>query len=281
LTEGQMVEPVISTGATSSPMVQDVSSSGAIVDGEVLVRNGETITREHADRAESAGVLAQLVASAGGSSLSGLGERAQSTGAGLQDKAEQAAIGKMAGTYVEAEDGSILVAPGQMITEATMERARIHGKEKAVIASVAAGETKARVQTGVATAREAAGGFMETVREKFHDLTGAASERKADYDAKREQDAINNALGRPVTRVILAPDDTVILNTGDLVTHRAVEHARSEGVLEMILDSVSTAEPDITPEMLRARDSGTDALPSQQQPTGGPITATIAPDASS
>jgi hypothetical protein len=72
--------------------------------------------------------------------------------------------------------------------------------------------------------------------------------------------------------VILDQSDNVILNTGDLITHAAVDHARTAGVLEILLDSVYTADPEITPEMLRAREPGQDALPTQAQPTGGPIT---------
>ena len=86
---------------------------------------------------------------------------------------------------------------------------------------------------------------------------------------------IKDAVGRPVTRVILAPDDTIILNTGDIITNKAIEEARRVNYVDMILDSVYDTEPDITPEMMRAKGEGDATLATQAEPTGGPITATV------
>ena len=123
--------------------------------------------------------------------------------------------------------------------------------------------------------------MWDTIKEKVADFTGAAQEKKAEYDAQAEQNKINNALGRPTTRVILDQSDNVILNTGDLITHAAVNQACTAGVLDILLDSVYTADPEITPEMLRASEPGEAALPTQAQPSGGPITATISPESPS
>ena len=72
----------------------DVTAKGEVVDGEVLVRTGETITREHADRAEQAGILHALVVSAAGSTGPATAVSDKLAGAG--QNAEEAAIGKSA-----------------------------------------------------------------------------------------------------------------------------------------------------------------------------------------
>ena len=83
----------------------DVSSTGEPVDGEVLVRKGETITAEHADRAIAADILGSLVLAAGGGSVVGaydaskerVGDLAGEHGSNAQTRAEEAAIGKPCG----------------------------------------------------------------------------------------------------------------------------------------------------------------------------------------
>ena len=136
-------------------------------------------------------------------------------------------------------------------------------------------------QNMAASAKEGAESLWETVKEKTAEWTGMAQEKKAEYDQAAEQSKINNALGRPTTRVILDKSDNIILNTGDLITHAAVESSRQAGVLEVLLDSVYTADPEITPEMMRAKEKGEAALDSQAQPSGGPITATVSPETQS
>ncbi len=51
------------------------------------------------------------------------------------------------------------------------------------------------------------------------------------------------ALGRPVTRVILDQDDNVILNTGEIITNRAIQLSREADVLDILVDSVYTERP--------------------------------------
>ncbi|MDF2441774.1 MAG: hypothetical protein JWN98_2758, partial [Abditibacteriota bacterium] len=269
-------------GVPTPAATTDLSSSGEIVNGEVLVRAGEPITLMHANRAETAGVLHQLVLAAGGTTAGGaldaVKEKLSGATTAASDNAEEAAIGKPAAREVTAPDGSILIAPGMIVTREIMERARLYHKEREVVASAGLGAASERVSTGVGTVKDGAANLWDTVKQKASELTGAAHEKKAEYDAQAEQARINNALGRPVTRVILDQQDNVILNTGDLITHAAINQAREAEVLEVLFDSVYTADPEITPEMLRAREPGEAALPTQAQPTGGPITATVAPD---
>ena len=44
-----------------------------------------------------------------------------------------------------------------------------------------------------------------------------------------------------MTRVVSAPDDTVILNVGELVTNKAGEMARGAGVLDILITSSDTS----------------------------------------
>jgi uncharacterized protein YrrD len=274
----------------------DVTSSGEVVAGEVLVRAGETITAQHADRAAGMGVLHQLVSAAvggaaseavaaGRETVSGAaatgGAHAGNAGASLQQKTEAAAIGKPAAQEVNADDGTTLVAEGQIVTQAILDNARLHGKEKEVIAVAGLGAVSQSAQQFGDSASQAAGNLWESAKQKVEELTHSAHAKKNEYDQAAEQAKINHALGRPTTRVILDRNDDVILNTGDIITHAAVERARSAGVLPVLLDSVYDEIPEITPEMMRAQNKGQAALDDQQEPDGGPITATVAPEVES
>ena len=91
------------------------------------------------------------------------------------------------------------------------------------------------------------------VKEK---MTGYTS--RTDSEAEGRQ--IKYALGRPVTRVILDEDDNVILNVGEIITHKAIERARAAGALDMLLESVYDREPDIRNEEMRASEPGDASL---------------------
>jgi hypothetical protein len=75
-----------------------------------------------------------------------------------------------------------------------------------------------------------------------------------------EDKQIKAALGRPVTRVILGPEDEVILNVGELITRQALASARQAQVLDLLLNSVYTEKPRLSLEDLRAPQAGTAAL---------------------
>ena len=266
----------------------DISSSGEVVDGEVLVRKGETITAEHADRAINAGVLAKLVASAGAGHAQDSGAKGKAQGAldtakektqgalgSAQQSAEEAAIGKPSAFEIDAPDGSVIVAPGQIVTRDILARADRHGKKAQVISAAGAGAVSEGAQHAYGEAKEVAGDVWDTIKEKTQQLIGYSKEKKHEYDEATLDKKIKDAVGRPVTRVILAPDDTIILNTGDIITNKAIKEAEAVGYVDMILDSVYDTEPEITPEMMRAQGEGDAALATQPQPTGGPITATV------
>lgn len=298
--------PSVTDGAT---LVKDTTSPGTVAlattvtpkeHGPLLVAQGDTITSAQADQAETAGILHALVLAAGGALASStyegakdkvsgatsgvLGTVQEKTG-GVQQNAEEAAIGKQAGTEVNLPNGSTLLAPGMIVTREIMDAATTYGKDKEVIASAGIGSASQGAQNAAATVQEKAGGLWDAIKGKTAELTGAATgaahDKKEEYDAVTEKRAIDNALGRPVTRVILAQDDSIILNTGDLITHKAIDQARRNDVLDVLVGSVYDEAPDITPEMMRVEGKGTAALASQQEPTRGPITATVSPETQS
>ncbi len=275
---------------TTPAMATDVSSTGEVVSGEVLVRQSEIITAEHADRAIATGILGSLVAAVAQGSVSsaydsastsvssavGSAQNGTSTTIAQADGTlESAAIGKPSAREVVAPDGSVLVAPGQIITQPILDRADIYGKKGEVIAAAGLGATSVAAQDAYAQAKTAASSAWTTVKEAVVGLTGSAQDKKAEYDAGAQDKKIKNAVGRPVTRVILAKDDSVILNTGDIITNKAVEQSRASGVLDILLDSVYDQSPDITPEMLRVQGKGDAALETQIEPTNEPVPATV------
>lgn len=241
--------PVTASSAASGTWVEPAAAA-------ILVRKGEIITHEHANRAEAAGILHQLVlaatSGAAGAAYSAGAEQVSNAGASAQEQARAAAIGKPAGRDVMAPDGTVIVAPGMIITRAMLDHAQAVGRENEVIAAAGVG-TAAQ---GTHAVKEGASNLWDTIKQKASELSGAAHERKAEYDAQAEQSKVNNALGRPTTRVILDKSDHVILNAGDLITHAAVEQARAAEVLTILLDSVYAADPHITPEMLRTKEHG-------------------------
>ena len=268
--------------------------------GPLLVGKGEIITAEHAQTATNADILGTLVTAAGGGVAGGLLGSAQEKlapvkegamdkfgnaqgtaserGSETQENLLQKAVGQPAGTDVNLKDGSTLIAAGMTITQEVVDRSREIGKEKEVIASAGLGTASVKAQETYGVAKEKAGEAWDTVKGTTSDLTESAKEKKSELDDAAQRRKINHALGRPITRIVLAQDDTVILNTGDLITHKAIRMSRDNGVLDVILDSVYDEEPNLTPEMARATQPGAAALPSQAQPTGHPITATVLPD---
>ena len=139
------------------------------MDGEILVRKGETITAQQADRAIDVGVLAKLVASAGAGSAQNSGANAKAQGAldtaqdktqgalnNAQQSAEDAAIGKPSAFEIDAPDGSVIVAPGQIVTREILARADREGKKAQVVSAAGAGAVSESAQHAYAEAKDVA-----------------------------------------------------------------------------------------------------------------------------
>ncbi|GGO41065.1 PRC-barrel domain-containing protein [Deinococcus humi] len=244
-------------GKTAS---QDVTTDA----GETIVYGGGVITAYQADHAEQTGKLGALTAAA----ISGRVQAGR--GGGVDPSSPEAAIGRRARTEVRSSGGSLVAAQGQIVTAAILERAQHLGVEDRLLAATGvrqsqSGGTDTRtaladgldnVSSGASTLLDRAKGWLGERRE---DAETALDERQQ----KAHEQKIKDALGRPVNRVILAPDDTIILNLGEIVTHKAVELATQGDVLDILLDSVSKETPEINPLDSRPDEHGKGALDSQ------------------
>lgn len=236
--------------------------------GQPLVLQGQMVTREIADVAESLGVLDELFRATGGSLSDKLGDRVGNAVAGLSIEQAQ---GKRIRQIVRSEEGSIIAAPGQIVTQQVIERAKTFHQEQALlqavglsvgtavrdstssVMTVAGNRLKSTTQTTGEQLQAGAKGLWAQVKDTAHEIQDRGSQAIED---KR----IKDALGRAVTRVILDQNDDVILNVGELITHQAIASARQSQVLDLLLSSVYTEKPQFSLEELRAPQAGSAAL---------------------
>lgn len=175
----------------------------------------------------------------------------------------QQAIGHRVLQTLRAEDGLIIAASGQIVTQSILDRAQTYGKEAQLLNAVGLTletavhstatntwlETKVQMRERSHIAQDNLNTFWQTLQNKAQEIRGQST--RAINKHRVEQ-----ALGRPVIRVILDPEDKVILNVGELITHRAVHQAEESGVLNILLSSVYFKNPEIYPHELRAQEHG-------------------------
>ncbi|MEH2260107.1 PRC-barrel domain-containing protein [Nostoc sp.] len=260
-------------------------------DGSVLLLQGQSVTLVDAEAAERIGILDELYRATGGSLTANIsrnlkaatestsnqiGSATMSSAANLRHSVDglatqvrvaiEQARGRRVLQTVRADDGLIIAASGQIVTESVLARAQTYGKQAELLN--AAGlvatavrsttsdtwlETKVQVRQGASVAQENLNTFWQALKQKAEML------QRRSTRAMRKQ-RIELALGRPVTRVILDPEDNVILNVGELITHRAVRQAEEGGVLNILVSSVYIKEPEISDQELRAQEHGMAAL---------------------
>ncbi len=169
-------------------------------------------------------------------------------------------VGKTAHRRVTAPDGTVIAKEGDIITQDQADAAKDAGRLPQLIMAVGAGPAREHADSFSSQASDS----WEQTRNEFRDLwsriTGGYSQSVDTADDKIMTQRIKNALGRPVNRVILDADDNIILNTGDIITNRAVEEARAAGVLDILVASVYTDKPQLSLEDLKAPRSGEAAL---------------------
>lgn len=270
-----------------------------VTDGvrEVIVHKGDEITEFHANRAEQTGTLGALLAAAGGGALQQgvqeLRERVSGEAEPAPEPTLEDTVGRRVKTDVRGPSGTLVAVQGQIVTPAVTERARQLHVEQALIAATVgtasatpgAGKTAA-LAGGVASVSESASNLLDRAKSWFQDKREEASEAIGERQEQMEEKRIRDALGRPVTRVILAPDDSIILNVGEIITHKAVDLARSGEVLDILLDSVSKETVSIDPLLARPHETGTAALegqpdlsPEAEKHEDKPTSSLIVPDA--
>ncbi|MEH2177460.1 PRC-barrel domain-containing protein [Nostoc sp.] len=261
-------------------------------DGNVLLLKGQEVTLVNAEAADRLGILDELYRATGGSLTANIsrnlqaatesvgnriGNVTQSSAASLRHSVDsftanvnvaiQQARGRRVLRTVRTDDGLIIAASGQIVTEYLLDRAQTYAKEIELLNAVGLNlatavrstasdrwlENKVQLDDRVSIAQENLNTFWQALKAKAEKLQGRS--RRAMKNQRIEQ-----ALGRPVTRVILDPEDNVLLNVGELITHRAVSQAETSGVLNILLSSVYSKEPQISDKELRASEHGTAAL---------------------
>lgn len=245
-------------------------------DGSTIVTRGQIITAEQAEQAEREGKLTALATNAtGGVIIATYGDARDRVQGGREgvtavSVSPEAAIGRRARTEVRSPSGSLVAAQGQIVTAAIVERAQHLGVENELLdatlgrpAQSGGTDTRAALADGLDNVSSGASNLLDRAKgwlgERREDAETALDERQQ----KAHEQRIKDALGRPVNRVILAPDDSIILNLGEIVTHKAVELAQQGDVLDILLDSVSKETPDINPLASRPDEHGRGALDSQ------------------
>jgi hypothetical protein len=117
--------------------------------------------------------------------------------------------------------------------------------------------------------REGTGQVQERVGTFWEQLKAEVKELQERSQQALEKQRIKRALGRPVTRAILGPQDNVILNVGELITHQAIEEARQGDVLDILLSSVYSRGPELSTQELRAPEQGEASLAKRDQVANG------------
>lgn len=168
-------------------------------------------------------------------------------------------VGRRTRADVSDDSGSIIIANGQRIELEDVEQAR----EADRIDELYQAAQVERQRSGTDQAADAmkdvsssASDIWDRFTKKLSDLTDATGQKVDGEMTKRRLGQINDAIGRPVTKVFLDRDDEVILDLGDLVTHQAVQRTHENGMLDSLLDSVYTAEVSFTRDELRAKIKG-------------------------
>lgn len=199
------------------------------------------------------------------------------------------AKGRRADRMIRSDTGAIIVAPGQIVTDIVVQRATAAGQEVTLLDAVGLQPTEAlrgntsqsltlaktqfqreaslatsQFQQEAAIAGENLRTLWNNTKEKFAEYQGRS--QKAIYRSRVEQ-----ALGRPVNRVILDAQDNVILNVGEIITHKAIRQAEDSGVINILLNSVYTKEPTIREEELRAPEVGIASLEREHARSGNGV----------
>ncbi len=257
--------------ATGGDLADDAVQTATAI-GQDVSERASLMAQNIASKAQSATEDAVQTATAIGQDVS---ERASLATKNITNKAQTAAaaytvdraLGRRVNSIVRTRNGLVIAAPGQIVTEKTIERAHTYQREEALLKSVGLSMTnaaRASVDDALGTATEKISGTADRVQssaEKLVDWVKFKADRlRTQASDTLEEQQIKGALGRPTTRVILDRRDNVILNAGELITHQAISISRREGLLDVLLASVYTKTPELSPAELRAPDSGRASL---------------------
>ncbi len=232
-----------------------------ISNGGYLIQKGQVVQQTHLLVAQDQGLLDELYHATGGSATNTLGERLSDTVAnfGANIGVEQAR-GRRVRSMVFTPEGSVVAVAGQIVTPQVIARAKTHHQEQALLAAVGL-TTGDSLKTSLKATSSDVGQQVKVGAENlWEQVKETASNLQEQGTQAIEDRRIKGALGRPVNRVILDRNDQVILNVGELITHQAIDTARLSDVLDVLLDSVYTATPNLSLDELRAPEPGRASL---------------------
>src|SRR3954451_1685065 len=190
-----------------------------------------------------------------------------------QARPEDRLIGRRTGKDVEDDTGSVIVPAGRRVTSDDVERARAANKLQVLTTSVGVGEASLAgegAKDALGDAGDSASSLWDQFTRKLGEVTDSTGRRMDEEQTKRRLKQIEDAVGRPVTKVILDLDDKVILDLGDVITHTAIQRAHETGALDSLLDSVYKGDVSFTKEEMRARRPGEANLEAAQESTERP-----------
>jgi uncharacterized protein YrrD len=187
----------------------------------------------------------------------------------LEQDPETALVGRRSGMDVMDENGSVVVANGQRITADHVARAKESGNLEVLTQAASLGqreETGEQVGAAVQGLGDSASSLWDRFTAKLGEVTDAQGKKVDEQQTKQKLSQISDAIGRPVTKVILDRNDDVILDLGDIITHQAVQQAYDAGMLDTLLDSVYKGDVTFTRDEMMARQEGAATV---QKASGG------------
>jgi uncharacterized protein YrrD len=252
-----------------------VKYSITAVGGESIAVCGRVVTAEIANSAEELGVLDELYRATGGSLTDALADNLNETSNHLSDRFGNAtagltidqAKGRRVSQVVRSPEGPIIAASGQIVTDQVIERAKTYHQEQALLeaAGLSVGDVvRDRSSHAMTIASDRLSTTTEQIQSGAKDLWAqmkVSTQTLQDRGSQAiEEKRIKGALGYAVNRVILDQNDQVILNVGEIITHRSIVLARQAEVLDVLLNSVHTEKPHLSLEDLRVLQPGKAAL---------------------
>jgi uncharacterized protein YrrD len=185
------------------------------------------------------------------------GDRAKANAASARP--EDNLVGRRAAEDVTDDNGRVLVAANQRITDMHVEEARRTGRLQDLTAAVAKAQAEdAKAKAGVAAEQvgDTAAGLWDQFTRKISDMTDATGRRVDEERTKKRLSDIEDAVGRPVSKVILDRDDEVILDLGEIITHEAIQRAYDANALDGLLNSVYKGDVVFEKDEMRVGQSG-------------------------
>lgn len=250
----------------SGGLIGDVSKGTSYLATDEITEMGSDVIYVRPETAQTLeqqeGGVQKAVSDAGqklGQATGAAGKRAGKSGAAAQASTEEELIGRRTGSDVETDEGSVIVPRGRRIRTEDVDAAKRAGKLPVLTASVAkagAEDAAASANETLGAAADSAGSLWDQFTAKISEMTDATGKRIDEEQTKKRLREIEDAVGRPITKVVLDRDDQVVLNLGDIITHQAIQRAYDAGGLDSLLASAYKGEIAFTKEEMRA---GTEA----------------------